>query len=106
MRIIPAPEIFQKKKKYESPAEVYVLKTLITIGDSYFKFQSLKIGIIRQPLGSRTSIRQITFFMAPFLQSAVIKHFQIILNNKRNNIIVQALFEHNQSADTAVVIWE
>ena len=38
-----------EKKKYESPAEGQVLKTLISTGDSYFKIQSLKIGINRQP---------------------------------------------------------
>ncbi len=44
------PKIHTEKKKYESPKEVQVLKILISMGDSYFKIQSLKIGINRQPL--------------------------------------------------------
>ncbi len=44
------PKIHTEKKKYESPAEGQVLKTLISTGDSYFKIQSLKIGINRQAL--------------------------------------------------------
>jgi hypothetical protein len=42
------PEIHTEKKKYEFPTEGQVLKTLIFMGDSYFKIQSLKIGINRQ----------------------------------------------------------
>lgn len=42
------PEIHTEKKKYEFPTEGQVLKTLVFMGDSYFKIQSLKIGINRQ----------------------------------------------------------
>ena len=38
-------KIHIEKKKYESLTEDQLLKTLISTGDSYFKFQSLKIGI-------------------------------------------------------------
>ena len=44
------PKIHTEKKEYESPEEVQVLKILISTGDSYFKIQSLKVGINRQPL--------------------------------------------------------
>ena len=44
------PKIHTEKKKYESPEEIQVLKILISLGDSYFKVYSLKIGINRQPL--------------------------------------------------------
>lgn len=40
-------KIHKEQKKYESPEEVQVLKTLISTGDSYFKIQRLKIGIYR-----------------------------------------------------------
>ncbi len=43
------PKIHTEKKEYESPEEVQVLKILISTGDSYFKIQSLKVGINRQP---------------------------------------------------------
>lgn len=44
------PKMHTEKEKYESLAEGQVLKTLISMGDSYFKIQSVKIGINRQPL--------------------------------------------------------
>ena len=44
------PKIHTEKKEYESPEEVQVLKILISTEDSYFKIQSLKVGINRQPL--------------------------------------------------------
>ena len=42
--------------------------------------------------------------MIPFFQSTIIEQFQIILDNKRNNIVFQALLEHNQSAYTTITI--
>ena len=54
----------------------------------------------------QTGIGQITFFIVPFLQSTVIEHFQIILNDKRNNIVFQTLLKHNQSAHTPITILE
>ena len=58
------PKIHTEKKEYESPEEVQVLKILISTGDSYFKIQSLKVGINRQPrclLASQTGIEPATF---------------------------------------------
>ena len=54
----------------------------------------------------QTGIGQITFFIVPFLQSTVIEHFQIIVNDKRNNIVFQTLLKHNQSAHTPVAVLE
>src|SRR5699024_1532678 len=47
-------------------------------------------------LCGQASICQIPFFIVPLFQSAIIEQFQIILNDKRNNIIFQAFFKHNQ----------
>lgn len=55
-------------------------------------------------LCGQTGIRQIAFFIVPFFQSSIIEHLQIVLNDKRNNIIFQALLEHNQSAYTTIPI--
>ena len=54
----------------------------------------------------QTGICQITFFVVPFLQSTVIEHFQIVLNNKWNNIVFQTLLEHNQSSHTTITVLE
>ena len=54
----------------------------------------------------QTGICQTTFFVVPFLQSTVIEHFQIVLNNKWNNIVFQTLLEHNQSSHTTITVLE
>ena len=50
VKVFLCPKIHTEKKEYESPEEIQVLKILISTGDSYFKIQSLKVGINRQPL--------------------------------------------------------
>lgn len=54
------PKIHTEKKEYESPEEVQALKILISTGDSYFKIQSLKVGINRQPLFSQKIRKKIS----------------------------------------------
>ena len=54
----------------------------------------------------QTGICQISFFVVPFLQSTIIEHLQIVLNDERNNIVFQALLKHDQSAHTTVSILE
>lgn len=44
--------------------------------------------------------------MIPFFQSTIVEHFQSILDNEWNDIIFEALLEHNQSAHTAIPILE
>ena len=46
-------------------------------------------------LCGQTGICQITFFFVPFFQSTIIEHLQIILDDKRNDIIFQTFLEHN-----------
>lgn len=66
----------QKRKKYESPKEVQVLKILISTGDSYFKIQSLKVGINRQPLCLPSIFYQQQFsFQNSNLCSSAREHF-------------------------------
>ena len=43
----------------------------------------------------QTDICQIAFFIVPFFQSTIIEHLQIILDDKRNDIIFQTFLEHN-----------
>ena len=44
-------------------------------------------------LCDQAGICQIAFFVVPFLQSTVIEHLQIVLNNERNDIILQTLLK-------------
>lgn len=55
-------------------------------------------------LCGQTGICQITFLIVPLFQSTVVEHLQIILNDKRNDIVFQALLKHDQSAHTPITI--
>ena len=55
-------------------------------------------------LGGQAGIRQIAGFRLPFANAAVIKHFQIVGDDKRNDIVFQTFLEQNQPADAAVSI--
>ena len=57
-------------------------------------------------LRSQAGICQISFFIAPFFQSTIIEHFQIVLNTERNNIIFQTFLKHNEPAHTTVSVLE
>ena len=57
---------------------------------------SLMTGLYQHQAG----IGQIALFVVPFLQSTVIEHLQIVLNDERNDIVFQAFLEHKQSAYT------
>ena len=55
-------------------------------------------------LRRKASAAQVSRLRLPFIQSPIIEHFQLFINDKRHDIIFQAFFEQNQSADTPVAI--
>ena len=57
-------------------------------------------------LCGQTGICQIAFFRFSTLSAHDNKTFQVILNDKRNDIVFDAFLEHNQSAHTTVTILE
>jgi len=40
----------------------------------------------------------------PFMQATIIKHLQVILNNKRDNVAFEAFLEKDESTNTPVTI--
>ena len=40
----------------------------------------------------------------PFMQATIINHLQVILNNKRDNVIFEAFLDKDESTDTPVAI--
>ena len=55
-------------------------------------------------LCSQAGIYQIAFFIVPLLQSSIVEHLQVILNNEWDDIIFQTFLEHNQPAHTTVTV--
>ena len=54
----------------------------------------------------KTGVRQIAFFPLPFGQPPVIKQFFCVLDDERDNGVVQTLLERNQSPHSAVPVLE
>ena len=55
-------------------------------------------------LGSEASVCQIAVDVSPLAQSPIIKHLQFVGNDKRNMLVVQAFFEHQQPPYTPVAV--
>ena len=101
---------------------MYLLLSLKCMSSNYLKVRICPFTLLFEPLlisnpkiiqirfililCSQAGIGQIAFFVVPFLQSTIIGQLQIILNDKRNNIVFQALLKHDQSAHTAVAVLE
>ena len=44
--------------------------------------------------------------MVPFVKPAIIEHLQVILDNKRDNVVFKTFLEKDKSADTPVAVLE
>ena len=63
------------------------------------------VHIFYEPvLCCQASITQISLFLFPFLQTAIIKLLYIILDDKRDNTVAQTFLEKDKSADSAVTV--
>ena len=59
---------------------------------------------LKSVLGSETGVHEETFFEVPFFEAPVVEQLKIILNNKGDDIVLQALLKENQVAYTDVSI--
>lgn len=57
-------------------------------------------------LSVQTGVCQPAFLVSPLGQPAVIESLFAVLNDERDNVVVQALLQSNQSANSAVSILE
>ena len=44
--------------------------------------------------------------MAPLSEASIIEHLQLVCDDKRNDIICQALLEHQQATNTTITVLE
>jgi hypothetical protein len=44
--------------------------------------------------------------MAPFVETSVIEHFQIVCNNEGNDAISEAFFEHDEASYSTISVLE
>ena len=61
----------------------------------YFLIRNSKIVQIglKSILGSEAGIHKIPFLTIPFFEAAVVEQFQVILDDKWHNVMLQALFK-------------
>ena len=57
-------------------------------------------------LGGEAGVHEVAFDLVPFFDAAVVEQFQIILDDERDNIMLQALLKEDQTAYTAISILE
>lgn len=57
-------------------------------------------------LGCKACIKKIAVLLVPLRESAIVERLHIIRNDKRNNVISKAFFEHDQPADTPIAVLE
>ena len=57
-------------------------------------------------LGCKACIKKIAVLLGPLRESAIVERLHIIRNDKRNNVISKAFFEHDQPADTPIAVLE
>lgn len=55
-------------------------------------------------LCGKAGIHQVPVFVVPLVQSTIVEHLQVILNDKRYDVVFEAFFEENQSSDATIAI--
>ena len=55
-------------------------------------------------LCGQAGIHQVPVFVVPLVQSTIVEHLQVVLNDKRYNVVFEAFLEENQSPDATVAV--
>ena len=55
-------------------------------------------------LRCQAGIQKITSFRLPLMETTVVKHFEVVGDNKRHDVVPQALLEEQEPPDTAISI--
>ena len=55
-------------------------------------------------LGCKARIKKIAVLLIPLRESAIVERLHIVGNDKWNNIMGKAFFEHNQPANASITI--
>ena len=77
------------------------LNLLFTIRNSEVIQRGFKLILSR-----KTRIKKIAVLLVPLRESAIVERLHIIRNDKWNNVISKAFFEHDQPADTPIAVLE
>lgn len=89
------------QQQYNVKARRNQLHPLITVRNSEIIQRGFK-----SILGCKACIKKIAVLLVPLRESAIVERLHIIRNDKRNNVISKAFFEHDQPADTPIAVLE
>jgi len=68
-----------------------------------YNFKIVQI-CLKSVLRCQAGIHQKSFFVIPFFETAVVEQLQIVFNDEGYHVVLEALFEEDQAADSAVAV--
>lgn len=78
--------------------------TPIPVNDSLvLNSKVIKIRLVTV-LRGEAGIGEVSALVVPFPQATIVEHFEIVLDDKGNNMIVTAFLEQNKMPDTSISI--
>lgn len=78
---------------------------MASLSFSYFNIEFLQ-EYLKFILSRKAGIDKESALRIPFLEPSVIKELMLLVYNERDDIMLQALAEHNESADSTVSVLE
>ena len=57
-------------------------------------------------MGGEAGVHKETFFSIPFFKPSVVEQFQVVLDDERHNVMLQALLKKEQATYTAISVLE
>ena len=57
-------------------------------------------------MGGEAGVHKETFFSIPFFKPSVVEQFQVVLDDERHNVMLQALLQKEQATYTAISVLE
>ena len=57
-------------------------------------------------LGGQAGVHQEALFPIPFLKASIVEQLKIVLNDKGNDVVLQAFLKEDQAAYTAISVLE
>ncbi len=61
---------------------------------------------LKSILSGKADIHQEAFFAIPFFETAIVEQLQVVLNDERHDVMLQALLKEDQAAYTAIPVPE
>ena len=61
---------------------------------------------LKSILSGKAGVHKEAFFAIPFFEAAIVEQLQVVLNDERHDVMLQALLKEDQAAYTAISVLE